>query len=363
MIDIAVLPGDGTGPQVIAEAMACLELLSLEHDLNLRLITFDFGGAAIERHGDPLPAATLEACRGSAAVLVGAVGGGSRNEAPNPSEAGLDRLREGLGLFVNLHSRTVLSAIQHGWPPRAELSKDADVLFVQAIARPNHRADRAANPPSRRRTRNSVEIERVAHVAFRAARHRRRKVSSVDRLDRHAGPHLWQSTVMKVAAQYPDIATEHLSVDECAMGLLAGPRPIDVILAEDACADILQDQWFGIAGPIGLLVSASLSEHGPGLFGPTRGLAAPGANVDVANPAGAIASAVMMLEELGLGDSGRLLSDALHATLREGCRTSDLGGSATCCEFGARVRQHLEVALGRRRAFRQLIAMNRGCCG
>jgi 3-isopropylmalate dehydrogenase len=206
------------------------------------------------------------------------------------------------------------------------------------------------------------EIERIAHVAFRSARHRRSKVTSVDKANVLATSRLWRQTVIDVAGQYADVELEHMYVDACAMALVTSPRRFDVILTENLFGDILSDELSVISGSIGLLGSASLGNNGPGLFEPIHGSAPQMAGLDVANPAGAIASAVMMLEQLGFEDSGYQLSTALDLTLREGCRTGDLGGTATCSEFGARVRENLQIGLGRLTAFRQLIAMNRGCC-
>jgi 3-isopropylmalate dehydrogenase len=207
------------------------------------------------------------------------------------------------------------------------------------------------------------EIERIAHVAFRSARHRRQKVTSVDKANVLATSRLWRETVNEVAKQYPGIELDHMYVDACAMALVTNPRRFDVILTENLFGDILSDELSVIGGSIGLLGSASVGSAGPGLFEPIHGSAPQIAGLNVANPAGAIASAVMMLDELGLGDSGRLLSDALEVTLLEGCRTGDLGGSATCTEFGERVRENLRTGVDRSNAFRELIAMNRGCCG
>jgi 3-isopropylmalate dehydrogenase len=152
-------------------------------------------------------------------------------------------------------------------------------------------------------------------------------------------------------------------VDACAMALITQPRRFDVILTENLFGDILSDELSVIGGSIGLLGSASVGNGGPGIFEPIHGSAPQLAGLNAANPAGAIASAVMMLDELGLGDSGRLLSDALEVTLLEGCRTVDLGGTATCSEFGAKVRENLRDGVSRSDAYRELIAMNRGCCG
>lgn len=364
MINIAVLPGDGIGPEVTVEAVACLEILSVEHDLGLHFTEYDFGGIAIDRHGDPLPPQTLEACKNSAAVFLGAVGGEKWSVSPIRPEAGLLRLRQELGLFANLRPARVRSGLEGASPLRPEISKDADIIVVRELTGGIYFGERMskAHSASDQCAYSRKEIERITHVAFREARHRRRKVTSVDKANVLATSRLWRETVMEISAQYPDIELDHMYVDACAMALVTNPRRFDVILTENLFGDILSDELSVIGGSIGLLGSASIGERQPGLFEPIHGSAPHIAGLNVANPAGAIASAVMMLEELGLGDSGQLLADALDHTLYEGCRTGDLGGSATCSEFGARVRQNLHVGLGGLRAFRQLISMNRGCC-
>lgn len=365
MIDIVVLPGDGIGPEVTAQAVGCLELLSSEKDLGLRFTEHDFGGVAIDRHGHPLPEETLEACRNADAVLLGAIGGDQWNDRDVRPEAGLLRIREELGLFANLRPAKVLNGLQDVSPLRPDISKDADILVVRELTGGIYFGERRseAHSASDLCTYSRDEIERVAHVAFRSAGHRRRKVTSVDKANVLATSRLWRETVIEVANSYPAIELEHMYVDACAMALVTNPRRFDVILTENLFGDILSDELSVIGGSIGLLGSASLGSSGPGLFEPIHGSAPQIAGLNVANPAGAIASAVMMLEELGLGDSGRLLSDALVETLLEGCRTGDLGGSATCSEFGERVRENLAAGLSRYGAYRELIAMNRGCCG
>ena len=365
MINIVVLPGDGIGPEVTAEAVACLEQLSGQRGLGLRFTEHDFGGAAIDRHGDPLPTATLDACRNADAILLGAVGGDKWNDAPARPESGLLRIREELGLFANLRPAKVLTGMQDMSPLRPDISKDADILVVRELTggiyfgERTSSADAASDLCSYTRT----EIERIAHVAFRAALHRRQKVTSVDKANVLATSKLWRAVVTEVAQEYPTIELEHMYVDACAMALVTQPRRFDVILTENLFGDILSDELSVIGGSIGLLGSASVGLDGPGLFEPIHGSAPQIAGLNVANPAGAIASAVMMLDELGLGDSGRLLSDALEVTLLEGCRTADLGGTASCSEFGAEVREKLRSGVDRSDAFRELIAMNRGCCG
>jgi 3-isopropylmalate dehydrogenase len=365
VIEIVVLPGDGIGPEVTAQAVASLQQLSGQRDLGLRFAEHDFGGTAIDRHGDPLPAATLEACRNADAVLLGAVGGDKWNDAPVRPEAGLLRIREELGLFANLRPAKVLAGLHEMSPLRPDISKDADILVVRELTGGIYFGKRTshANAASDLCSYSREEIERIAHVAFRSARHRRQKVTSVDKANVLATSKLWRQTVTDVAKQYPEIELDHLYVDACAMALVTNPRRFDVILTENLFGDILSDELSVIGGSIGLLGSASVGYGGPGLFEPIHGSAPQIAGLNVANPAGAIASAVLMLEELGLGDSGQLLSDALEVTLLEGCRTGDLGGTATCSEFGERVRDNLRSGVDRSNAFRELIAMNRGCCG
>jgi 3-isopropylmalate dehydrogenase len=365
MINIVVLPGDGIGPEVTTEAVRCLEQISSQRDLGLHFTEYDFGGVAIDRHGDPLPAETLEACRKADAVLLGAVGGDQWNDAAVRPEAGLLRIREELGLFANLRPAKVIDGLQDMSPLRADISKGADILVVRELTggiyfgERRHGAESASDLCSYDRT----EIERIAHVAFRSSRHRRRKVTSVDKANVLATSKLWRQTVIEVSQQYPDVELEHMYVDACAMALVTHPRRFDVILTENMFGDILSDELSVISGSIGLLASASTGASGPSLFEPIHGSAPLLAGRNVANPAGAIESAAMMLEQLDFGDSARMLSEAVAVTLLEGLRTRDLGGDASCSEFADQVRENLAAGLTRRDIFRELIQMNRGCCG
>jgi 3-isopropylmalate dehydrogenase len=259
----------------------------------------------------------------------------------------------------------VLDGLHHVSPLRADIAKDADILIVRELTGGIYFGERRteAHFASDLCSYTREEIERIANVAFRSAGHRRQKVTSVDKANVLATSKLWRETVTEVAKSYPGIELEHMYVDACAMALVTNPRRFDVILTENMFGDILSDELSVIAGSIGLLGSASVGSGGPGVYEPIHGSAPQLAGSNVANPAGAIASAVLMLDELGLGDSARLLSNALDLTLVEGCRTHDLGGTATCSEFGDRVRWNLAAGLVRSGAYRELIAMNRGCCG
>lgn len=364
MINIVVLPGDGIGPEVTAEAVRCLDDLSRSNDLNLNFTHYDVGGAAIESHGDPLPDETLEACRNADAVLLGAVGGERWNDCTVPPEAALLRLRQELGLFANLRPARVLRGLTDVSPLRADIVTDADILVVRELTGGIYFGERRSETHSASDlccyTRE--EIERIAHEAFRSAIRRRRKVTSVDKANVLATSKLWRAVVSEVAQGYPEVELEHMYVDACAMALVTNPRRFDVILTENLFGDILSDELSVISGSIGMLASASKGSRGPALFEPIHGSAPHLAGLNIANPAGAISSAVMMLDDLGYFDSAHMLSDALNITLVEGSRTGDLGGSATCSEFGDQVRENLSYGFTRRSAFLELIGMNRGCC-
>jgi 3-isopropylmalate dehydrogenase len=365
VINVIVLPGDGIGPEVTAEAVRCLELISEQRGLDLRFAERDFGGVAIDRHGDPLPEATLEACRDADAVLLGAVGGDKWDSAPVRPEVGLLRIRQELGLYANLRPARVFRGLENASPLRADICQDADVLVVRELTGGIYFGERqtSSDRASDLCAYSRHEIERIAHVAFRTARHRRHKVTSVDKANVLATSKLWRQVVCEVAQDYPEVELDHMYVDACAMALVTNPRHFDVILTENLFGDILSDELSVIGGSIGLLGSASVGGEGPGLFEPIHGSAPQIAGLDIANPSGAISSATMMLEELGLHDCAGILTAALERTLAEGCRTADLGGNARCSEFGAKVRESLAHELGRNDAYHELIAMNRGCVG
>jgi 3-isopropylmalate dehydrogenase len=366
MPNIVLLPGDGIGPEVTAEARACLDLLSARCDLDLEFETHDFGGVAIDNHGAPLPDATLAACREADAILLGAVGGPRWDGARERPEAGLLALRAELGLFANLRPGGAIPGLEELSPLKPEIAKGADILVVRELTGGAYFGekhlgdDRASDLCAYSR----AEIERIAHVAFVSARRRAKRVTSVDKANVLATSQLWRRVVTEVAAGYPDVALDHLYVDAAAMALVTNPRRFDVILTENMFGDILSDELAVIGGSIGLLGSASLGAGGPALFEPIHGSAPDMTGLDIANPAGAIAAAAMLLDHaLGLPDMARILEEAVELTLRDGVRTADLGGSARCAEFGARVREHLDARLGKRDALLELIAMNRGCCG
>lgn len=346
-IRIAVLPGDGIGPEVTRQAIECLAILSDAFGLGFSFAEYDFGGVAIDAHGDPLPAATLAAARAADAILMGAIGGPKWAGLAQTPETGLLRLRKELGLFANLRPARVIPGMEDLSPLKADLVTGIDILVVRELTgglyfgahvlENDHASDVCAY--------SRQEIERIAHISFGLARIRSGRVTSVDKANVLASSKLWRRVVMEVAAGYPDVALDHLYVDAAAMELIKNPRRFDVILTENLFGDILSDELSVIPGSIGLLGSASTGSGGGGLFEPIHGSAPDIAGQDRANPAGMMESAAMMLDMLGEGRAAEILRAAVRSTLLAGIRTADLGGTARCSEFGDAVRAAMKTAM------------------
>jgi 3-isopropylmalate dehydrogenase len=333
---IAVLPGDGIGPEVTEAAMsvlgACLPC-RFEHAL--------IGGAALDATGEPLPPATLALARGSDATFLGAVGGPRWDGAPLRPEQGLLGLRWGLGVYANLRPARNLGLPT---PLRPELVAGADVLVVRELLGGVYfgepRSDSGQEAVNTWRQ-TADQVRAVARVAFRLARQRRKRVVSVDKANVLEASRLWRRTVIEVAAaEFPDVALEHLYVDAASFELLRTPGRFDVLLTENLFGDILSDEAAALVGSIGLLPSASLGD-GPGLFEPVHGSAPDLAGRGIANPTGALLTVALLLEHgLGRADLGSAVAAAVVATLDE-LRTPDLGGSATTAEVTRAVLRRL----------------------
>ncbi len=346
MTNVGVLPGDGIGPEVIEVAFDCLMALSDRRGLNLHFHYRDFGGAAIDLHGTPLPSATLVDCRKADAILLGAIGGPQWVDAEKTPETGLLEIRQELGLFANLRPASVMPGMEDLSPLRPDLARGADVLVVRELTGGLYFGAKTLTEDAATDTcaYTAAEIGRIAHVAFHAARQRRGKLTSVDKANVLATSKLWRAKVAKVAAEYPDVAVDNLYVDAAAMKIVTNPAAFDVILTENLFGDILSDELSVIPGSIGLLGSASIGSSGPGLYEPIHGSAPDIAGQDKANPAGMLASAAMMLDRLGRTDAADELRAAVVATLRTQ-RTADLGGTARCSEFGRAVRDRLALRI------------------
>jgi len=343
---IAVLPGDGIGPEVIAQAVRVLEAVGERFELRFALETFPIGAAAVAVANNPLPPETRAAVVKSDAVLLGAVGDPSLDSAPRElrPETGLLALRKLLNVYANLRPVTVHPALLGCSPLKPERLRGVDLLVVRELTGGLYYGEpRGRNGTSAVNTLaySASEIDRVAQVAFEAARGRRRLVTSVDKANVLEVSQLWRETVARVARDYPEVRLEHCYVDTAAMRLVSDPATFDVVLTENMFGDILSDEAAVLAGSLGLLPSASLGS-GPGLFEPVHGSAPPLAGRDVANPIGAIATVALLLRHgLKQPDAAAAVDEAVAAALDAGARTQDLAlrgepwiGTA---EMGARV--------------------------
>ena len=321
---ICVLGGDGIGPEVMAGARAVLDAIDEfsyeEHPI---------GGIAIDETGEPLPAATLEAARGSDAVLLGAVGGPKWDGGSVRPEQGLLGIRAGLGLFANLRPVRAIAALESASPLR-DVS-GTDLLVVRELTGGIYFGDKeeGTERASDLCLYTRPEVERIARVAFGAARSR---VTSVDKANVLASSRLWRAVITELhSREFPNIELEHTLVDNAAMKLISAPRHFDVIVTENMFGDILSDEAAMLTGSIGMLPSASLGQEGtPGLFEPVHGSAPDIAGTGAANPLAMILSAAMMLRHgLGREEDAERVERAVDEALEAGLRTADLGGDAT----------------------------------
>jgi 3-isopropylmalate dehydrogenase len=326
---VAVLPGDGIGPEVTAEAVRVLRAAAELYGFALETSEHAVGAAGVAEAGDALPAATAGAVTQADAVLLGAVGHPAlaAAEGRRRPEAGLLALRKLLGAYANLRPVAVHPALRHASPLRPERLEGVDLLIVRELLGGLYYGEpRALERDTAVNTmRYSVpEIERVARVAFEAARGRRRSVTSVDKANVLEVSQLWRQTVTRLGADYPDVRLEHLYVDYAAMRLVANPAAIDVLLTENLFGDILSDEGAVLTGSLGLLPSASTGD-GPGLFEPVHGSAPDIAGKGIANPLGAIASAAMLLRYgLVQPEAADTVDRAIAALLAAGARTPDI---------------------------------------
>lgn len=333
-LKIALLPGDGIGPEVIAQARRVLDSVARWSGHEITYDERPIGASALRTTGEPLPAATLAACRHADAVLLGAVGDPAFDHHPADvrPEAGLLALRRALGGFANLRPARTEPALVDATVYRPETVAGADVLVVRELLGGLYYGhprglehDSAYN--TLRYTRD--EIARVAHVAFQQARARRGLVTSVDKANVLETSQLWRRVVTEIAVSYPDVRLEHMYVDACAMRLAVEPTHFDVILTENLFGDILSDQAAAVAGSIGMLASASIGGQ-VALYEPVHGSAPDLAGRNAANPLGAIGSAALLLRHTaGLAREADLVERAISAALDAGFRPADLARRGT----------------------------------
>ena len=338
---IVVLPGDGIGPEITAASLEVLGAVAPD----LKFEEHVFGGASIDAHGTALTDEVLEACRRADAVLLAAVGGPQWDttdpDKPRP-EQGLLGLRKGLELFANLRPVKALEPLYDASPLKRELIARTDLLVVRELTGGIYFGEktRTDDEASDACVYTRGEIERIARVAFRAARSR---VTSVDKANVLETSRLWREVVREVhGGEFPNIELQHLLVDNTAMQLISAPRHFDVILTENMFGDILSDEAAMLTGSIGMLPSASLGDGGPGLFEPVHGSAPDIAGQGIANPLAMFLSAALMLRHgLGRESAATAVESAVERALGDGLRTSDLGGEATTAEATRNVLKHL----------------------
>ncbi len=326
---IAVLPGDGIGPEVIGEAVKVLRCAADTNGFQLDLQFADVGGVAIDKYDTPLPEQTLALCRESDAVLLGAIGAPQYDDLPAEKrpEKGLLGLRAGLGLFANLRPAQVYPALVAASSLKPELVRDIDILIVRELTGGIYFGEPSGQDEEQGLSTmvyRRHEVERIARVAFEAAQKRGGRLCSVDKANVLQVSQFWRKVVVETAADYPDVELSHMYVDNAAMQLVRWPKQFDVIVTGNMFGDILSDEASMLTGSLGMLPSASLGE-GPGMFEPVHGSAPDIAGLNKANPVAAIASVAMMLKySLDRQEEASAIEQAISRALEMGARTADI---------------------------------------
>jgi len=348
---IVVLPGDGIGPEVTAEAVKVLEAVGRKAGHAFTFAERLMGGCSIDAHGTALTPEVLKDCQAAAAVLLGAVGGPKWDDPTSTvrPEQGLLALRKGLGVFANLRPVKVHPALVDSSPIKADRLAGVDILVIRELT-----GGLYFGQPKGRSVKDGVEravdtleyadfeVRRVVELAFKLAKGRRKKVTSVDKANVLESSRLWRQITTGIGKRHPDVALDHMLVDTAAMRLVTGPAWLDVVVTENMFGDILTDEASVLAGSMGMLPSASIGEQGPGLYEPIHGSAPDIAGKGIANPVGTILSAAMLLRHsLGLMAEAAAIEAAVDRTITEGCRTVDLGGKLTTKEMAAEILKRL----------------------
>lgn len=351
-LNVAVIKGDGIGPEIVNEAMKVLDKVAAKfnHSINYKEVLM--GGASIDAYGVPLTEETINVCKNSDAVLMGSIGGDT-NTSPwyklEPSkrpEAGLLGIRKALNLFANLRPALLYEDLSDACPLKKEISqKGFDMLIMRELTGGLYFGERKTIEENGKKkaidtlTYTEDEIRRIAIKGFEVAMKRRKKVTSVDKANVLDSSRLWRSVVNEVAKDYPEVTVEHMLVDNCAMQLVKDPAQFDVILTENMFGDILSDEASMVTGSIGMLSSASLNDTKFGLYEPSHGSAPDIAGLGIANPIATILSASMMLRySFDLDKEADAIDNAVKKVLNEGYRTGDIYSEGTtkvnCSKMG-----------------------------
>ncbi|OHW62680.1 3-isopropylmalate dehydrogenase [Andreesenia angusta] len=354
--NIAVMPGDGIGPEIVDQAKIVLDKIGSKYGHVFNYEEVLMGGVAYDKTGVPLPQETIDICKKSDSVLLGAVGGYEWDNLPGElrPEAGLLGIRKELGLFANLRPALLYKALKDASPLKPEIIGDSlDICIVRELTGGIYFGDRgrltneAGEEAAYDTEKYSVsEVERIARVAFEIARKRNKLVTSIDKMNVLESSRLWREVVVRVAADYPDVELKHLLVDNAAMQLVVNPKQFDVIVTSNMFGDILSDEASMLTGSIGMLPSASLSDGKLGLYEPSHGSAPDIAGQDKANPLATILSAAMMLRySFDLEEEASAIEAAVEKVLDEGYRTGDIASKGTkivgCAKMGELVAERV----------------------
>ncbi|MHB1420131.1 MAG: 3-isopropylmalate dehydrogenase [Bacillota bacterium] len=333
MYKIAVLPGDGIGPEIITEAVKVLKIVGLKYEVEFSFTSALMGGCAIDATGTPLPDDTLALCKSSQAILFGAVGGPKWDALPlhlRPEAGALLPLRKMLGLYANLRPVSLFPALVDASTLKREVIEGIDLLVIRELTGGLYFGEKKRERRGEEEVATDTmiystsEIERILRLGFETARERRGALTSVDKANVLETSRLWREVATRLAGEYPDVKLEHMYVDNCAMQLVKDPRQFDVIVTENMFGDILTDQASMLGGSIGMLASASIGGQ-IALYEPAHGSAPDIAGQKKANPIATILSAAMMLKySFGLKQAAGEIEHAVGAVLDAGCRTPDL---------------------------------------
>ena len=353
--NIAVIRGDGIGPEIVAEAIAVLDAVAEKFGHSFTYTEAPMGGNAIDTYGVPLPEESLRKCLAADSVLLGAVGGPKWDSQPahNRPEKGLLQLRSGMQLFTNVRPARMFDDLSAACPLRADIAaKGIDFVVVRELIGGVYFGEHRTETVDGEQKATDImayaehEVRRIAHVAFRMARQRRHRVTSVDKANVLDTSRLWRRVVTEVAAEYPDVELLHMYVDNAAMQMVRNPSQFDVVVTENLFGDILSDEASQITGSIGMIPSSSLGEGTRGLYEPIHGSAPDIAGQDKANPIGTILAAAMMLRySFDMAAEADAVERAVDETLKAGYRCGDIvdeGGTLVGCrEMGAQIRSRI----------------------
>ena len=352
---IAVIRGDGIGPEIVGEAIAVLDTVAAKFGHTFTYEEAPMGGNAIDAFGVPLPDSSLETCLRADSVLLGAVGGPKWDSQPpaNRPERGLLKLRSAMGLYSNIRPARVFSDLSAACPLRADIAaKGIDFVVVRELIGGVYFGEHRTETVDGEQKATDImaysehEVRRIAHVAFDMARKRRKRVTSIDKANVLDTSRLWRRVVTEVAAEYPDVELRHMYVDNAAMQMVRDPSQFDVVVTENLFGDILSDEASQITGSIGMIPSSSMGEGTRGLYEPIHGSAPDIAGQDKANPIGTILAAAMMLRySFDMAAEADAIEQAVDETLKAGIRCGDIMRQGCtlvgCREMGAEIRSRI----------------------